>query len=181
MAQKAPPPEPAVPGFPEFTKRQITYTSVVAFLAWTFAVYDLITFGNLLPMIRNDFSWTASTASFVATAISAASVLMALTVGPVIDLLGRKKALLMTTGGAAVSSSLAALAMGPITLTLARSLSGFGIAEQSVNAAERHSLARSARSEGSSAPSSTVVCFALDGARPRRRRPASLPASSPVC
>ena len=82
--------------------------------------------------------------------------------------------------------------LGVLTLVLAFAIRGIlgpfilaGVVAMmlnpAVNAAERHSLARSARSEGSSAPSSTVVCFALDGARPRRRRPASLPASSPVC
>ncbi|WP_198037000.1 MFS transporter [Nocardia sp. BMG51109] len=125
----------ADPAFAPFTRRQIGYTSVVAFLAWTLSVYDQITFGNLLPVIRDDFHWSSSTASYVATAVSAGSVVLALAVGPMIDRLGRRPALLLTTSGAAVSSGLAAVAVGPVSLVLARALSGFGSAEQSVNAA----------------------------------------------
>src|SRR4029077_7074706 len=40
-----------VPDVSPLTKGQVTYTAIVALLAWTFAVYDLITFGNLLPKI----------------------------------------------------------------------------------------------------------------------------------
>nr|WP_276514784.1 MFS transporter [Nocardia transvalensis] len=104
-------------------------------MAWTMAVYDQITFGNLLPTIQDDFGWSSSTASYVATAVSAGSVVIALAAGPLIDRLGRRPALLITTSGAAVSSGLAAAAMGPVSLVLTRALSGFGAAEQSVNAA----------------------------------------------
>jgi MFS family permease len=56
-------------------------------------------------------------------------------VGPLIDFVGRRFALVVTTGGAAISSGLAALAVGPISLVLVRSLAGFGMSEQAVNAA----------------------------------------------
>jgi MFS family permease len=121
--------------FAPLTRRRVAYTTAVAFLAWTLAVYDQITFGNLLPVIGDDFSWSSSTRSYVATAVSAGSVLVALTVGPLIDRFGRRPALLITTSGAAISSGLAAMAIGPISLVLSRALSGFGAAEQSVNAA----------------------------------------------
>ncbi len=52
-----------------------------------------------------------------------------------IDLVGRRFALMVTTGGAAVSSGLAALAIGPVSLVIVRALSGFGMSEQAVNAA----------------------------------------------
>jgi MFS family permease len=117
------------------TKGQVTYTAVVALLAWTFAVYDLITFGNLLPKIQQEFGWSNTTASYVATLVGLSSLVVALAVGPVIDRLGRRFALVLTTSGAAVSSGLAALAFGPVSLVAFRALSGFGMSEQAVNAA----------------------------------------------
>ena len=113
----------------------MTYTAVVALFAWTFAVYDLITFGNLLPKIQQEFGWSNATASYVATLVGLASLVVALIVGPVIDRLGRRFALVLTTGGAALSSGLAAFAMGPVSLVVFRALSGFGMSEQAVNAA----------------------------------------------
>jgi MFS family permease len=124
-----------LPDVSPFTTAQVTYTAVVALLAWTFAVYDLITFGNLLPMIQQEFGWSNATASYVATLVGLASLVVALIVGPVIDRLGRRFALMLTTGGAAVSSGLAAFAMGPVSLVVFRALSGFGMSEQAVNAA----------------------------------------------
>ena len=124
-----------LPDVSPFTRGQVTYTAVVALLAWTFAVYDLITFGNLLPVIQQEFGWSNATASYVATLVGLASLVVALSVGPVIDRLGRRFALMLTTGGAAVSSGLAAFAMGPVSLVVFRALSGFGMSEQAVNAA----------------------------------------------
>ena len=117
------------------TKGQVSYTAVVALFAWTFAVYDLITFGNLLPKIQQEFGWSNAVASYVATFVGLSSLVVALAVGPVIDRLGRRFALVLTTGGAAVSSGLAAFAIGPVSLVLFRALSGFGMSEQAVNAA----------------------------------------------
>ena len=117
------------------TRGQVTYTAVVALFAWTFAVYDLITFGNLLPKIQQEFGWSNAAASYVATFVGLSSLVVALAVGPVIDRLGRRFALVLTTGGAAVSSGLAAFAFGPVSLVIFRALSGFGMSEQAVNAA----------------------------------------------
>lgn len=124
-----------LPSFPSLSRGQVTYAGVVAFVAWSLAVYDLITFGNLLPTIQDDFHWSTGTASYVATLVSFGSLVFAVAVGPLIDLLGRRLALFVTTGGAALSSGLAALALGPVSLVLFRSLSGFGMSEQAVNAA----------------------------------------------
>lgn len=125
----------SAPEFPPLTRGQVTYTAIVALFAWTFAVYDLITFGNLLPVIQADFGWSNATASFVATLVGLGSLVVALTVGPLIDFTGRRLALMVTTGGAAISSGLAAFAFGPVSLILFRSLAGFGMSEQAVNAA----------------------------------------------
>jgi MFS family permease len=127
-------PDLRLPDF-SLSRRRVIYVGIVAFIAWTFAVYDLITFGNLLPAIQQSFGWSTSTASYVATFVSLGSLVVAVAVGPIIDLLGRKPALLVTTAGAAVSSGLAALAFGPVSLVLFRTLSGFGMSEQAVNSA----------------------------------------------
>ena len=52
--------------------------------------------------------------------------------GPIVDYLGRRTALVVTTAGAALSSGLAAR-LRPIYLIVVRSLSGFGYSEQAVN------------------------------------------------
>jgi MFS family permease len=83
----------------------------------------------------------------VATLVSFGSLVFAVAVGPLIDLLGRRLALFVTTGGAGLSSGLAALATGPISLVLFRSLSGFGMSEQAVNAAYLNEVL-SARKKG---------------------------------
>lgn len=129
------PASPAIPDVSPLTRGQVAYTAVVALLAWTFAVYDLITFGNLLPKIQQEFGWSNATASYVATLVGLASLVVALCVGPIIDGLGRRFALVLTTGGAAISSGLAALAFGPVSLVVFRALSGFGMSEQAVNSA----------------------------------------------
>lgn len=125
----------ATPNIPQLTTKQTTYAGIVALLAWTFAVYDLITFGNLLPKIQESFGWSDSYTSYVATFVQLGALLVAFCIGPVIDILGRRFALMLTTGGAAVSSGLAALAFGPVSLIIFRMLSGFGMSEQAVNSA----------------------------------------------
>ena len=80
----------SAPEFPPLTRGQVTYTAIVALFAWTFAVYDLITFGNLLPVIQADFGWSNATASFVATLVGLGSLVVALTVGPLIDFTGSR-------------------------------------------------------------------------------------------
>ncbi len=124
-----------VPDVPDLTHNEKVYASIVTFVAWTFAVYDMMIFGTLLPLIRDTFHWSAAHASYIATFVTAGSVVIGFAIGPVIDYLGRRKALMITTGGAALSSGLAALAWGPISLIFARSLSGFGQSEQAVNSA----------------------------------------------
>ncbi len=140
-------PMQGVPDVSPLTKGQVTYTAIVALFAWTFAVYDLITFGNLLPKIQQEFGWSNATASYVATLVGLASLVVALAVGPVIDRLGRRFALVLTTGGAALSSGLAAFAMGPGSLVIFRSLAGFGMSEQAVNSAYLNEVF-SARAKG---------------------------------
>jgi MFS family permease len=122
------------PRFPEITPRKVRYASIVAFVAWTFAVYDYISFGTLLPKIASSFHWSTAYSTTVATYVSVGTFFTAMLVGPLLDYLGRKKALVVTTVGAALSSGLSALTPSTLYLILVRALSGFGYSEQAVNA-----------------------------------------------
>ena len=116
------------------TKGKIVYASFVAFVAWTLSVYDFILFGILLPVVAKDFGWSTEFSTLVATWVSVGTFVVAIAVGPIVDYLGRRTALVVTTAGAALSSGLAALTFSPIYLIVVRSLSGFGYSEQAVNA-----------------------------------------------
>lgn len=117
------------------SRRDITYASIVAFLAWVFSVYDYILFGILLPPISEDFGWNAATSTRIATYVAVGTFIVALAVGPVVDLLGRKKAMVLTTAGAAISSGLTSLTPGSLYLVIVRAFSGLGYSEQAVNSA----------------------------------------------
>src|SRR5215218_11346125 len=89
-----------------FSTRELVYPSVVAFLAWVVCVYDYIMFGTLLPVMAGDFGWSPATSTAIATAVAIGTFFVAILVGPLIDYLGRKKALMITTAGTAISSGL---------------------------------------------------------------------------
>ena len=114
-------------------KKDITYSSIVAFFAWMFSVYDYILFGTLLPVMAIEFKWTTAYSARIVTFVSVGIFIISLLVGPMIDTLGRKKSMVITTVFAALSSLLTALTFSPIYLVLVRSLSGMGYAEQAVN------------------------------------------------
>ncbi len=118
----------------ELPEWDVRYATVVAFLAWVFSVYDFILFGTLLPKIQGEFGWSTPLATGLATIIGVGTFLIALGVGPVVDYIGRKKAMVITVAGAALSSGLTALTPNAIYLVIVRSLAGLGYAEQGVNA-----------------------------------------------
>ncbi|KUN81317.1 MFS transporter [Streptomyces griseoruber] len=119
------------------TNRQITYATVLAFLAWAFAVYDFILFGILLPEIGKDQGLDSAEQATLVTWMSIGAVVLGLLAGPVVDKFGRKAGVAVTTAGAGVASALTALA-GVVPawgLVAIRSLSGLGLSEQGVNGA----------------------------------------------
>ncbi|MET8947978.1 MFS transporter [Streptomyces sp. NPDC004542] len=119
------------------TKRQIKFATVLAFLAWAFAVYDFILFGTLLPEIGKDQGLDSAEQATLVTWMSIGAVVLGLLAGPVVDRFGRKAGLGFTTAGAGVASALTALAgVVPVWgLVAIRSLSGLGLSEQGVNGA----------------------------------------------
>jgi MFS family permease len=120
----------------EFSTGQLVYSSIIAFLAWVVCVYDYIMFGTLLPKIGGDFGWSTTIIGAISTIVSIGIMIVALLVGPLIDYLGRKRALILTTAGTALSSGLTGItpvAIAAPFLTIIRGISGLGYSEQAVN------------------------------------------------
>ncbi|MER6987868.1 MFS transporter [Saccharopolyspora hirsuta] len=111
----------------------IRRVSLVCFLAWVFSVFDHTLFGTLLPEIAADFGWSPAESTAVATWVTAGTFVVSLAVGPMLDRLGRKPSLMITTAGAAITSGLSALTGGKLSMVLVRSFSGLGYSEEVVN------------------------------------------------
>lgn len=129
---------------PQVTERDVRRATWVCFFAWTFAVYDFVLFGNLLPKLAADLGWSSSASTGINTAVTAGTALVAFAVGPMVDRLGRRRGIVIAVVGAAVASALTALAGwvvglvgggGVVLLVLVRSLAGLGYSEQAINAA----------------------------------------------
>jgi MFS transporter, putative metabolite:H+ symporter len=124
----------ATTALPRFGIKDTRRATVLAFLAWTFAVYDYILFGTLLPEMSKTFGWDTSTASLVSTLVSVGTAVVALAIGPVVDWIGRRRGMILTVAGTAVSSAASAATPGIGFLVGIRALSGLGLSEQAVNA-----------------------------------------------
>ena len=120
--------------FPRFSIRETRKSTIIAFLAWTIAVYDYILFGTMLPRIREDFGWSSSQALLISTFVSVGTAVVVLGVGPIVDALGRRKGMMITVGGTALSSAATAASGGAVSLVLTKSIGGLGLSEQAVNA-----------------------------------------------
>lgn len=95
-------------------------------------------FGTLLPRIAEDFGWTTATSTATATLVAVGIAIVAILVGPMIDYLGRKKSLVVTTAGTGISSLLTGLtpaAFAAVWLTIVRAISGPGYSEQAAPSA----------------------------------------------
>lgn len=125
------------------TLKDVKYSTWICFFAWTFAVYDFVLFGNLLPKLAEDLGWSAGQSTAVNTWVTAGTAVVAFAVGPIVDRVGRRKGILIAVIGAAVASALTAGAgwvagavggIGVVLLILVRSFAGLGYAEQAINA-----------------------------------------------
>lgn len=125
---------PLNPRLRTVSKRETKVSTTIAFVAWAIAVYDFILFGTLLPRIQESFGWDTSFALLVSTLVSLGTGVMVLAVGPLVDRFGRRKGMMFSIGGTAVSSAATAAANGVGTLVAAKALSGVGLAESSINA-----------------------------------------------
>lgn len=136
-------PTPTRPDIPKITEKDITRALWICFFAWTFAVYDFVLFGSLLPPIAQEFGWSSSTSTAVNTWVTGGTALVAFLIGPMVDRLGRKKGIVIAVAGAAVFSLLTALlgwvagVLGGSTVVLLiiiRSVAGLGYSEQAISA-----------------------------------------------
>jgi putative MFS transporter len=124
----------ATPSLRRVSVRETRRATSIAFFAWTIAVYDFILFGTLLPRIGEAFHWSTSHALLVSTLVSVGTAIVVLGVGPMVDRLGRRKGMIISVAGTAASSAATAATTGAASLIGVRSISGLGLAEQSVNA-----------------------------------------------
>lgn len=127
---------PSTPLSDRIEPRDVKYATIIAFLAWVFAVYDFILFGTLLPAIGKFYNWNSAEQAALATWVAVGTAIVAVLVGPVVDKLGRRAGIIITVSGAAICSFLTSIggSLGKGVLTLIRSLAGTGYAEQTVNA-----------------------------------------------
>nr|WP_281373162.1 MFS transporter [Kineococcus aurantiacus] len=117
-------------------------------MAWVFSVYDYTLFGTLLPVIADDFGWSSAFAAGVNTWVTVGVFLVSLVVGTLLDRFGRKRALIITVIGAAISSGLTGLAAGAVSLVVIRAFSGFGASEEVVNAVYLNEVYAKAKRRG---------------------------------
>ncbi|QNI04380.1 MFS transporter [Halomonas sp. SH5A2] len=130
------------------TKKQIGYASLVCFIAWVASVYDYTLFGTLLPVIAEDFGWSAAKATAINTYATIGVFLVSLVVGFLIDRYGRKKTLIMLVIGGAVSSGLSGVAIGAASMVIIRAFSGFAVSEEVVNAVYLNEIYKKAKGRG---------------------------------
>lgn len=126
----------------------LSKVSAACFFAWVFSVYDFTLFGTLLPKIADEFGWSTARSAEVNTWVQVGTFVVALAVGPMIDRLGRRGALVVTVLGAAIASALTGLAGGMLVLILIRSLAGLGYSEEVVNSVYLNEMYGRARSRG---------------------------------
>jgi MFS family permease len=141
---------------PRITERDVRIATWICFFAWTFAVYDFVLFGNLLPALAADLGWTDARSTAVNTWVTVGTALVAFAVGPLADRMGRRKGIIIAVVGAALASAATAVAgwvigavagLGLVFLVLVRSIAGLGYAEQALNATYLNELFATAYSD----------------------------------
>ncbi len=130
------------------TKRAVAYVSVIAFLAWVASVYDYTLFGTLLPKIGEHFGWSTSQSTMVNTFATVGVFVVSLVVGPVLDRMGRKKALVMLMTGGALASGLTGLAVGAVSVVVIRAFTGLSLSEEVVNAVYLNEMFKKVKNRG---------------------------------
>ncbi|MDN5762990.1 MAG: MFS transporter [Microlunatus sp.] len=148
--------EPIALDVPTITEKDVNRALWICFFAWTFAVYDFVLFGNLLPKIAEDLGWTSATATGVNTWVTAGTAIVAFGIGPVVDSFGRKKGIVLAVLGAAFASLLTPFVgwvagsiggLGLVLLVIVRSIAGLGYAEQAINATYLNELFAQTRAD----------------------------------
>src|SRR5258706_12309924 len=93
-----------IPPFAQFSGRiepkDVKYATIIAFLAWEFAVYDFILFGTLLPEIGKFYHCNSAEQPALATWVAVGTAIVAVRVWPVGDKLARRTGVIFTECGA---------------------------------------------------------------------------------
>lgn len=104
----------------------------VAPLCWSAVAlegFDLVVLGVVLPSLLRDPDWglTPGTASLISVVGLVGVMVGALSVGPLADLVGRRRSMLATVVSFSVLTLLCAVAPGPFVFGLLRFLAGLGL------------------------------------------------------
>lgn len=107
-------------------------TGWVAPLCWLVVAlegFDLVVLGVVLPSLLRDPDWglTPGTASLISVVGLLGVMVGALSVGPLADLVGRRRAMLLTVVSFSALTLLCAVASGPVVFGLLRFLAGLGL------------------------------------------------------
>lgn len=132
----------------EMTPRVLWTVAIVCFFAWVISVYDFTLFGTLLPVIADEFGWSAGESTAVATVVQVGVFIVALIVGPIIDRHGRRNALVVLMIGGALASGFTGAVMGAFSLVIVRSISGLSMSEEVVNAVYLNEIFHGVKNRG---------------------------------
>lgn len=139
---------PIAPWDVPITPSIIRKVSIVCFVAWVVSVYDFTLFGTLLPLIAEDFGWTTAESTTINTIAQAGVFLVSLIVGPIIDKLGRRNALVILMIGGGLASGMTGLAGGAVAFVIIRSITGLSLSEEVVNAVYLSEIYKDVKNKG---------------------------------
>jgi MFS family permease len=139
---------PVAPWDVPVTPSMIRKVSAVCFVAWIVSVYDFTLFGTLLPVIAEDFGWSTAESTTVNTIAQVGVFIVSLVVGPLIDKLGRRNALVILMIGGGLASGMTGLAAGAISIVIIRSVTGLSLSEEVVNAVYLSEIYRDVKNKG---------------------------------
>lgn len=139
---------PIAPWDVPVTPSMVRKVSAVCFVAWIVSVYDFTLFGTLLPVIAEDFGWSTAQSTTLNTIAQIGVFIVSLVVGPIIDKLGRRNALVILMIGGGLASGLTGLAGGAVAFVIIRSITGLSLSEEVVNAVYLSEIYKDVKNKG---------------------------------
>ncbi|VXC11384.1 MFS transporter [Citricoccus sp. K5] len=139
---------PIAPWDVPVTPGMIRKVSIVCFLAWVISVYDFTLFGTLLPVIAEDFGWSTAQSTMINTLAHVGVFIVSLIVGPIIDRLGRRNALVILMIGGGLAAGFTGMAIGAVSIILVRSFTGLSLSEEVVNAVYLSEIYKDVKNKG---------------------------------
>ncbi|MGW9550572.1 MFS transporter [Citricoccus zhacaiensis] len=139
---------PVAPWDVPVTPGMIRKVSIVCFLAWVISVYDFTLFGTLLPVIAEDFGWSTAQSTMINTLAHVGVFIVSLIVGPIIDRLGRRNALVILMIGGGLAAGFTGMAIGAVSIILVRSFTGLSLSEEVVNAVYLSEIYKDVKNKG---------------------------------